>query len=121
MWYFIAKLEGLGPDSWVVRGDYINDSNLTLYISSIYWAFSTMSTVGYGDISAGTILERMLASGWMMFGVCFFSFTIGSLSTIMARLDSKEVVLSNKLAIIEEFAREAKLQKDLKMRLRYAL
>ena len=80
-----------------------------------------MSTVGYGDITTETNIERCLAIGWMLFGVCFFSFTIGSLSSIMARIDSKEVILTNKLAIIEEFSREAKLEKDLKMRLRYAL
>jgi len=121
LWYFIAKLEGFNPDTWVSRSGYMDDNDGRIYIAAIYWSFTTMSTVGYGDITAETNIERCLAIGWMLFGVCFFSFTIGSLSSIMARIDSKEVILTNKLAIIEEFSREAKLEKDLKMRLRYAL
>lgn len=57
----------------------------------------------------------------MLFGLCFFSFTIGSLSSMLAGLDTKEIVLNNKLTIIDEFAKEAKLKKDLKLRLRHAL
>ena len=34
------------------------------YITSIYWAISTLSTVGYGDISANTSVEMLL---------CFFA------------------------------------------------
>lgn len=25
IWFFIAKLEGFGPDSWVVNGGYLDD------------------------------------------------------------------------------------------------
>lgn len=103
------------------RTGYLDENDGRIYVAAIYWSFTTMSTVGYGDITAETNLERILATVWMLFGVCFFSFTIGSLSSIMARMDSKEVVLNEKLAIIEEFSKEAKLDKDLKTRLRYAL
>jgi hyperpolarization activated cyclic nucleotide-gated potassium channel 1 len=49
-----------------------------------------MSTVGYGDILATTMMERIVAISIMLFGVCFFSFTIGSLASIFNRIDSKE-------------------------------
>lgn len=29
------------------------------YVSSLYWAFTTMTTVGYGDITATTLSERI--------------------------------------------------------------
>ena len=54
IWIFLAKLEGSDPDSWIVRAGYADDPDSTVYIASLYWAFTTMSTVGYGDISART-------------------------------------------------------------------
>ena len=120
-WYFSAKLEGFHPDTWVVRGGHVDKDTTTLYFLCVYWAFTTLTTVGYGDISAGTNLEIVFAIIWMSFGLCFFSFTIGSLSSMLSSIDTKETVLTNKLAFIDEFAKEAHLEKELKMRLRHAL
>ena len=121
LWYFTATLEGLSPDCWVYKFDFQDKDASTLYIASFYWAFTTLTTVGYGDISANTSLERIIAVLWMMFGVCFFSFTIGSLTSMITNIDTKETVLTNKLAIIDEFARESKLDKKLRARLRHAI
>ena len=37
-WYLVATLDNLGPDSWVVRMDYENNTNAELYIACLYWA-----------------------------------------------------------------------------------
>ena len=47
------------------------------YIASIYWAFTTMTTVGYGDISATTRMERVIACFGMIVGGFVFSAIIG--------------------------------------------
>ena len=121
LWYFVARLEGLGPNTWVVERGLRDSSTTDLYIASLFWTITTLSTVGYGDIVPATSVERILAITWMLFGVCFFSFTIGSLSTMLNSIDTKEMVLTNKLAAIDEFASEAKLDKSLRYRLRHAL
>ena len=119
-WYFTATLE-MGPDCWVYNARLQDEDISTLYTASFYWAFTTLTTVGYGDITATTSLERLVAIFWMMFGVCFFSFTIGSLTSMITNIDTRETVLANKLAIIDEFAREAKLDRVLRARLRHSL
>jgi len=121
LWYFTATLEGLSPECWVYHFGFQDKDATTLYIASFYWAVTTLVTVGYGDISANTSLERVIAVLWMMFGVCFFSFTIGSLTSMITNIDTKETVLTNKLAIIDEFSRESKLDKPLRARLRHAI
>ena len=79
LWYLTAKIEDFSPDTWVVRDNINNASNIELYITSIYWTFTTLTTVGYGDITPYTIIEKLLALCWMVFGVGFYSFTIGNL------------------------------------------
>ena len=90
VWIFVAKLDGFGPDTWVTRHEYIDDPDDTVYMAALYWTFTTMSTVGYGDITARTGLEKTLSIILMLFGVVFFSFIIGSVSSIFNRIDSRE-------------------------------
>ena len=51
-----------------------------LYFVSIYWTITTITTVGYGDISANNLEERLFCSLVMVLGVISFSFANGSLS-----------------------------------------
>lgn len=53
------------------------------YLVSVYWALTTLSTVGYGDIYAYTDLEMLFAITWMIAGLYFISFTISSLSSTL--------------------------------------
>lgn len=72
------------------------DSSLQ-YLASLYWALQTLTTVGFGDISAGTTIEKIMAIIWMIFGIGFYSFTIGNLSQIIASIDIRSELLSQKL------------------------
>lgn len=90
IWVFIAKVDGYNPDTWVVRHEYRDDSDGVIYLASLYWTFTSMSTVGYGDITARTDMEQVLAIILMLFGVVFFSFVIGSISSIFSRIDTRE-------------------------------
>mmetsp|Transcript_15490 Transcript_15490/g.28098 ORF Transcript_15490/g.28098 Transcript_15490/m.28098 type:complete len:700 (+) Transcript_15490:60-2159(+) len=120
-WFFSAKLTDFEPDTWVVKNGYQDYDIATLYIISFYWALTTMSTVGYGDITAGTVFEQVLAMGVMFMSILVFSFVIGSLSSMLSSIDTKENVMTNKLAVIDEFAKQSHLNNSLKFKLRSAL
>ena len=56
-----------------------------LYLFSFYWAITTISTVGFGDISTYNSTEKCFAVIWMMIGVGFYSYSVGALSSIMSQ------------------------------------
>ena len=112
-WYFMAKLEDLSPDSWVVRLGYIDSSNFELYIISFYWTLTTVTTVGYGDINAGTTIERVYNLFIMSFGVLLYSFAIGSLSSIVSTLDQKTAEMNQKLQILSSIKKEFHLDQNI--------
>eukprot|EP00359_Climacostomum_virens_P000024 CAMPEP_0204896630 /NCGR_PEP_ID=MMETSP1397-20131031/275_1 /ASSEMBLY_ACC=CAM_ASM_000891 /TAXON_ID=49980 /ORGANISM="Climacostomum Climacostomum virens, Strain Stock W-24" /LENGTH=636 /DNA_ID=CAMNT_0052064271 /DNA_START=244 /DNA_END=2154 /DNA_ORIENTATION=+ len=120
-WYYSAKVDGFNPDTWVVRNHLTEEDTGTLYLACLYWTFMTLSTVGYGDIYPYTDFERLISMFVMAFGLTFFSFTVGSLASLLSSLNSKEKSLTNKLSFIDLFAQEMKLGKDLKQRLRHAV
>jgi hyperpolarization activated cyclic nucleotide-gated potassium channel 1 len=120
-WVYISKIEGNNPDTWISVNGFNDKDVMFLYITSVYWAITTLCTVGYGDIHPYSNLEKLFSIGWMLFGVYFLSFVIGSLSSMLNSIDTKENILVNKLAIIDEFSKEANLSKTLTSRLRHAL
>lgn len=54
----------------------------------------------------------------MVFGVGFYSFTIGNLSSFITAIDAKDAELRSQLQTIEDFARKSKLPKDLEIRMK---
>ena len=91
------------------------------YLMSIYWAVTTAATVGYGDIVPFTQFELILALLWMVVGVGFYSFTVGSLSSFLTSIDTRESVLSMKLAAVAEFAKETGISQETKGKIREAI
>ena len=50
----------------------------------------------------------------MLFGVGFYSFAIGNLSTIMATMDTRSSHLRARISALNEFSKEAKLPENLR-------
>ena len=53
------------------------------YINSIYWAVTTMNTVGYGDISPQTATERLFGIFFLLIACGVFSFTMNTIGAAL--------------------------------------
>jgi hypothetical protein len=53
-----------------------------LYITSFYWAVTTLATVGYGDVKGFTWQEYSFNMFVEFIGIAFFSFVMGSINNI---------------------------------------
>lgn len=54
--------------------------NSNSYITSLYWSFTTMTTVGFGDIRPHTTAERVYCIIIMFLGSTAFAYIIGSIA-----------------------------------------
>lgn len=52
-----------------------------VYLTSFYFTVTTITTVGYGDISGATKSEKIFCILIMVIGVIAFSFASGSLAS----------------------------------------
>ena len=73
-----------------------------MYTTGLYWTVTTITTVGYGDISATNTAERIVASIIMIIGVIAFSFSTGSLSSIIQNVDSRQAEYRKRLEILKQ-------------------
>jgi hypothetical protein len=67
-------------NGWLVANDLLDVPFRTKYITSMYWAFTTMIAVGYGDITPTTKDETRYVMIAMITSCGIFAFTVNSIS-----------------------------------------
>lgn len=86
-YYFTARISDFDESTWVSRLDLLDSNIYQKYVTSLYWSIQTLTTVGYGDVSAVTITEKIIAILWMIVGVGFYSLTISNISILIHDLN----------------------------------
>ncbi|CDW71963.1 cation channel family protein [Stylonychia lemnae] len=117
-WFLSAKFNDFEYDCWVMARQIEDMDDGYQYLTSVYWALQTITTVGYGDIAANTQVEQILSILWMVFGVGFYSFTIGNLSSVIASMDTKNSILKQKLTTLSDFSKRILLPPTLEQRIK---
>ena len=79
----------------------------------MYYTVTTITTVGYGDISATDSNERLLAILIMIVGVISFSFATGTLTSLISNVDSKEALIRHKVKILKKLKHDYNMKDDL--------
>jgi len=87
------------------------------WLSSFYWAITTMTTIGYGDISAKTISERGVACLVMILGCGFFAWSTGTITYLMTAKPHCEARFKDVLDDLVEFMESNDLPWPLRRKL----
>jgi hypothetical protein len=92
----------------------MSDSSMYKYLVSVYWAFQSVTTVGYGDHSWGNGLvhEYVIATFWMFTGSFIYTLAVGNVSSMIAQADSKAAVLSKQMKVLTNLAQRIDLSND---------
>jgi hypothetical protein len=110
---FFAQIDARSRVNWIFYYDYDDMEPWELYIISFYFTVTTIMTVGYGDITARSIPERLLCIVLMLIGVISFSFATGSISQIISEQDSEEAKLKEKMKTLESIHQVYGIEEEL--------
>eukprot|EP01135_Chromosphaera_perkinsii_P009268 Nk52_evm20s1705 gene=Nk52_evmTU20s1705 len=87
-WYLLGVEED-SSDSWVNQyaKKHGTDGVPNAYVTSLYFAVTTLSTVGFGDITAETVEERIYVITMMFLGALMYAFIFGNVTSIVQSFD----------------------------------
>lgn len=116
---------GYGDDanSWVAgyQGGYMvkeKDDFNAQYLASMYWALTTITTVGYGDIIPRNDDERIWAMIAMSVGAATFGLIIGNISDFVMHKNAADQLSDEKLTAINEYMGKHNVPKVLTVQIR---
>lgn len=108
------------PDAPILR----DDTNRTVdwyierYTVSIYWAFTTITTVGYGDITATNVLEQILCLICMFIGVVVFTTVAAQLHSQLETKQAGQFEAEKKISKLVSFLKQRQVHAELRNQIR---
>ena len=100
LWYFLGCKAGTcNKDSWVRSTPLLDPATprAVHYGTSYYWAVTTLTTVGYGDLTPTNTLEMSYSIAVMILGKLLFGFILGTVASTLANLEIERVIYEDKL------------------------
>ncbi|KAL4483601.1 hypothetical protein ABPG72_006667 [Tetrahymena utriculariae] len=93
-------------------------TNLDIYITSIYWSNITMTTIGYGDIYPRNNKERLFLAIITILSCCIFGYTMNSIGQILADTSRESRQFKIKMNLLVKQMSKRNLDQILQKRVR---
>uniref|UniRef100_A0A668TMN4 Voltage-gated delayed rectifier potassium channel KCNH4 n=1 Tax=Oreochromis aureus TaxID=47969 RepID=A0A668TMN4_OREAU len=122
--YFMAPLTSLLGVSESVRAP--NGSGMTVsggpsvrssYVTSLYFALSSLTSVGFGNVSANTDSEKIFSICTMLIGALMHAVVFGNVTAIIQRMYSRRSLYHTRTKDLKDFIRVHRLPKVLEQRM----
>uniref|UniRef100_A0A7S0WLM2 Cyclic nucleotide-binding domain-containing protein n=1 Tax=Pyramimonas obovata TaxID=1411642 RepID=A0A7S0WLM2_9CHLO len=117
--FFIAKQIDFSPKSWA-HGDnlpYIenlrSEPTLKQYVTSAYWALTTITTVGYGDINPVSEYEKIYAICLMIVNMGITTYLLGNIALIVTKRDQVTSDYRTMMSSVSDLLKRKTIPEDL--------
>ncbi|XP_063768601.1 potassium voltage-gated channel subfamily H member 2 [Eleginops maclovinus] len=129
IWYAIGSVERNGSIGWLhTLGDQLgkpfNSSILgsgpsikDKYVTALYFTFSSLTSVGFGNVSPNTNSEKIFSICVMLIGSLMYASIFGNVSAIIQRLYSGTARYHTQMLRVREFIRFHQIPNPLRQRL----
>jgi len=115
IWYLIGTSNPQGY-SWLEMTDLEGATFKDRYVASLYFAITTMLTVGYGDIIPVNANERVISIFMMILGGGVFGYLMNSIAMIAKSIEGERGKAKKAIYKISRFMQRKGLTRDIQVR-----
>ncbi|XP_031148089.1 potassium voltage-gated channel subfamily H member 8-like isoform X1 [Sander lucioperca] len=87
------------------------------YVTSLYFALSSLTSVGFGNVSANTDSEKIFSICTMLIGALMHAVVFGNVTAIIQRMYSRRSLYHTRTKDLKDFIRVHRLPKALEQRM----
>ena len=91
--------------NWLILTDAVNESFFHIYVQSLYFIITTLTTVGYGDIVCKSLLERIFQIIILAIGSVLYPYVVSLIGNFIKNDSSAKIKHNNDLALLENIRR----------------
>ncbi|XP_070164147.1 voltage-gated delayed rectifier potassium channel KCNH8 isoform X3 [Polyergus mexicanus] len=128
IWYVIAEKERLRNDKdwdlgWIhtlaekLKISVQNVTHTESYITALYFTCSSLTSVGFGNVSANTFSEKFFSICTMLIGALMHAVVFGNVTAIIQRMYSRRSLYQTKLRDLKDFLILHQIPEELKQRM----
>ena len=93
------------------------DSNGQTYLEAFYWTVTTLTTIGYGDITPVEPVQFVFVIIIMLIGAAIYGFIIGNIANIIANIDVAKSQFRERVETVDTFLKYRNIPGDLQKRI----
>lgn len=117
--HLVATFEDtMFPMTWIRMLRLENEDWSTRYITSIYWALTTMTTIGYGDVTPVTNPEKIYVMIMMILSSGVFGYTMSRIGSILQSFNETNLEYKVQMFQINKYMKRKNVPKELQARVR---
>ncbi|CAG5012581.1 unnamed protein product [Parnassius apollo] len=129
IWFIIAEkeIEHHKDESWDLgwinnlaerlKVPIINISHSESYVTALYFTCSSLTSVGFGNVSANTLPEKIFSILTMLIGALMHAVVFGNVTAIIQRMYSRRSMYQTKWRDLKDFLSLNQVPKELKQRM----
>ncbi|XP_045491139.1 potassium voltage-gated channel subfamily H member 8-like isoform X4 [Colias croceus] len=129
IWFIIAEkeIEHHKNESWDLgwinnlaerlKIPIVNISHSESYVTALYFTCSSLTSVGFGNVSANTLPEKIFSILVMLVGALMHAVVFGNVTAIIQRMYSRRSMYQSKWRDLKDFLTINQVPKELKQRM----
>ncbi|KAK4473671.1 hypothetical protein MN116_003020 [Schistosoma mekongi] len=113
-WILHLMNETTGPKNWSNTSweEYLPSQSM-LYMTSFYFTLSVITSIGFGNVAANTISEKIVSIIFMLIGALVYATIFGNVATILQQTHATRARLRQLMSSVKDFLRIHEVPKEL--------